>query len=243
MSDPISIFRAAATAIESEAWDEAAALCDPATLSLYKREILSRLETSPYPWTAERLLQFEPDLPREVAEFQAARLAEEADPHRVLDELPGIASVDELRAMTPAKVFAAWLEGQSFNRLLERARGIPDVPDRVLDDAMQFRFRTRYHILGTVEDGVGLTFVVFRREHDSAESAEAEGRPEDRPAGLSDAEFSALQDQHRTYVEFAPLRRQSDGTWRLFAGSTFLGLNNSAFSFGFDGEAEEYGRG
>ena len=243
MSDPISIFRAAAAAVESEAWHEVAALCDPATLSLYKREILSRLEASAYPWTAERLLQLQPDLPVDVAEFQAARLAEAADPHGVLDELPGISSVEQLRATPPAEVFAAWLEGQSFSRQLERARGIPDIPARVLEEAMQFRVRTRYDVLGAVPDGDRITFVVFRREHESAESSVATERPEDRPAGLTDAEVSALQDQHRAYVEFAPLRRQSDGSWRLIAGSGFLGLNHTAFSFGFDGEAADYDGG
>jgi hypothetical protein len=212
MSDPTSVFRAAAAALESEAWDEAAALCDPATLSLYKWEVLARLE--------------------------AARFAEAADPQHVLDEMPGISSIDQLRDMPPARVFAAWLEGQSYHRLLERARGLPDIPPGVLDDAMQHRPVTRYQVLGCIEDGDRLAFVVFRREHAFDEPETETPFPEDRPEGLTDAEWSALQDQWRAYVEFAPLRRQPDGSWRLFAGQQFLGLNQSAFSFGFDLEAE-----
>jgi hypothetical protein len=239
MSDPISIFRAAAAAIESEAWEEAAALCDPATLSLYKREILSRMAPPKHPWTAERLLRAQPDLPPEVAEYQAATLGKMSDPQRVLeDELPSISSIEQLREMPPLKVFAAWLRGQSYSSQLERAQRNSSLPPEVIEQALQRPFKTRYHILGSVDDGERLTHVVFRREYDSPSSDDETEAPT-YPADLSDAEVSALEDQQNAYVEFAPLRRQPDGSWRLLAGHGFLGRNNPVFSFGYGDEAEE----
>jgi hypothetical protein len=239
MSDPISIFRAAAAAIESEAWDEAAALCDPATLSLYKREILSRIAPPKHPWTAERLLRASPDLPREVAEFQAMNLAKMSDPQRVLDdEVPSISSIEQLRDMPPLKVFAAWLQGQSYTSQLARAQRNSSMPAEVIVAALQRPFKTRYHILGVVDDGERLTYVVFRREYDSP-SSDDEIEPPGYPEDLSDAELSALEDQQNAYVDFAPLRRQPDGSWRLLAGHGFLGRNNPVFAFGFGGESDE----
>jgi hypothetical protein len=238
MSDPIAVFRAALAAVESEAWDEAASLCDPATLSLYKRELLARFEPARHVWTAERLLKYQPDMPREAAEFQAANMARMADPKHILeDEVPSISSVEELRDMAPAKVFAAHLEGQSHARQVERAQRDSQLPPDVIADALQHPFKTKFHVLGAVADGDRMVHIIFRREYET-DGTEDDADPLLWPGDLTPEELSAVQDQQNANIDFAQLRKQPDGSWRMLAGTAFLGRHNPVLMFGSDDEVE-----
>ena len=236
MSDPVAVFNQASAAVDTEAWDEAASLCDPASLSLFKRELLTRFDAEPEPWTVERLLRFQPDLPREVAEYQVASIARAADPQRMLaDELPTVTSMEELRSMTPAAVFAAWLEGQSQRRHVARAAHETHFPAEMFEQALQNALHTPYEMLGTIYDGEDLAHVVFRPEYKTLPPATMDARSGSR---IPDDERTALEAQQKAYLQFATLRRGHDGSWRLLAGHRFLGRENSGF-FGYDDTAEE----
>jgi hypothetical protein len=239
MSDPTAVFYSAVHALKAKAWEQAAELCDPASLSLFKRELLSRVHSKPSQWTVEQLRRYEPEMPVEVAEYQVAHLNKLSDSRGILsDEVPSIASIDDLEAMAPVSVFAAWLEGNSHERQVERSARHSSMPADVVAEALQHPMDSNYVVLGTVPDGDRLIHVVFRREWVVQNDAdEAEQPDEDLAADLTHEERAVLKDRD-TFVEYSTLRRQSDGRWCMIAGHSFLGRSNPVFMFGSTDEPE-----
>ena len=164
-----------------------------------------------------------------------------ADPKCILeDEVPSISSVEELRDMAPVKVFAAYLEGQSHARQVERVQRESKLPPGVIADALQHPFRTKFHVLGAVADGDRMVHIIFRREYEP-DGTEDEDEQPSWPGGLTAEELSAIQDQQNADIDFAQLRKQPDGSWRMIAGAAFLGRHNPVLMFGSDDEVEDDG--
>lgn len=234
------LFFAFTGVLERGEWAAAASLCDPASLAAFKRGLLERVsptraETT---MTVEQYLKFQPDMPREVAEYQVAEMRRAAASNRVLeDELPGVASAEALRALTPAEVYAAWLEGGSYERQLERSIRSARVPDAVLEELRsQPRPRRTYRVLGSVRDGERLAFILYREEFEYDVTLRREPDPEMAAylAALTPEERELANDPP-PFIQHAAARRQPDGSWKLLADHQMPGRDGMmAISWGED---------
>lgn len=226
--DPLALFRAAAAAIRAEDWRGAADCCDPASLRAFARqtrESFAPAHEAP-PLTVEQLLRDVPDLPRAVAEYQVAQHRRySGHAARLRHDFPGVASVEALLALDDAAVFAAYVEGRSLRRQLERlvadGRADPSIlaePITVPSDYYDFV------PVGWLPDGERLAHVLFHHgngtppEQWTGESARwfAERTPEEQ------ALTRDLTGRGHPFV--ATCRRQPDGTWRLLADHGFQNL-------------------
>lgn len=238
MSNPESVFNEAAAAVDRGDWEQAASLCDPASLSVFKRELLERVDAKQEAWTVERMLQFQPDLPREVAEYQIAQFNGISDAKRVLErEVPSVASVEQLRDMSPVEVFAAWLEGQSYERQVEGMRRETSIPPEVLEVVLRSRPERTFKILGMIPDGDRIAHVVYRQECTWPDDSDDSDETPQPAIDVDPEESSFLADRSQPAPEFSTLRRQGDGSWRMIADHRFLGLGSGGFSVGMADDA------
>jgi len=224
--DPIELVDAAMAATNREDWHGVAALCDPASLAAFRRHMLDRLDPAtiaPHEVTAESLQHGERPMPREVAEQFAAWRRERNDPvHRLREEFPDVASTDELRAMAPAELFAAWLDGRSARRQILRLVAEGRAPAAVAEHLRAGPFPSQSLVaLGVVHDGERFAHVLYRHRHDAEPAAvETHGWA----AALPDDERElALELMHRGHPQVTTCRRQPDGSWRLIADHNLLG--------------------
>lgn len=109
---PEAVARAFLAAMANGRWDGAAALVDPVAMEAAV-DGWRRIELSPPPEvTAETLIRNDPDMPPDVAEWEAARF------RRALDDsgsplshrFARVESVDDLRAMTSVEAMAHHIE-------------------------------------------------------------------------------------------------------------------------------------
>jgi hypothetical protein len=120
---PEAVVRAFIAALESQRWVDAARLVHPTALDRYLERSLSSLRAVAHrpSLTAEDFLRQDPQMPREVAEYQACRAAEGArDYPRFELERAGVASVEELERLSPEQAFARFLEANDLQRSLQR---------------------------------------------------------------------------------------------------------------------------
>ena len=95
---PMDLFEAVVTALREGDLQRAAELCDPVSLRMFHRQLCEQFDSSTgrFGLTAEMLMRASPDMPRDVAEYQIARMRQNSDPERRLrEELPSVASVEE----------------------------------------------------------------------------------------------------------------------------------------------------
>ena len=226
MDDPLALFNAAVAALNDEQWLMAARLCDPVSLSRFRRQQLDQLAPTA-PWhdvTAEEMMKYQPGLSRELAGFQAQVHRDHTRPEFLLKQgFPMLPSVEMLAALGPAELFAAWLEGQSprrqLKRLIERGLAPPEIAEH-LDDMNSPR---KYALLGVISEGESAAYILYREDLGD-ESAMWDGEVGEHVRKLPEGEreleqFLASRAQPRTAV----CRRQADGSWKLLAGHQFLG--------------------
>lgn len=229
--DPLSLFHAITDALQRRDWQAVALLCDPASLVAFKRRLLEQYApTEPAPlMTVEEWLRYQPDTPREVAEYQVAQMNKGRDPATRLQEIPGIRSVEALKALSPPEVFAAWLDSRHPESQFDRLRELGQISDTVADEmgeAIRRELRPRYVPLAAVPDGGKLTHIVVREERTSTpESMDGEER------AWFDRLSAAEQELTRDLAEcgdpqLTTCRRQPDGEWRMLAGYEFLNLGD-----------------
>ena len=165
--DPLDLFRDTVAALNAEDWRAVAAFCDPASLHRFKRTLIEMMTMAPDQTgkiTSAELMRAVPNMPRAVAEYQVAQFRESVNPKRRLNaEVPSIKSREELDSMTPANVFAAWLDGKSLRRQVElevaRGRLTRAAAAAVLE---QTRAPYDFRSLAFVEDGGRIGYVVYR---------------------------------------------------------------------------------
>jgi len=214
-------------------WHAVAALCDPASLIAFRRQQLERIvpTTASPALTVETFLRHQPDMPRAVAEYQVEqyRRNSAALTQRLLESMPGVASANDLRALSPAAAFAAWLEGRSPRRQIERLAAdghILAATAALLGDMSDLH----HHVpLGVVFDGARVAHVAYHVEGD------AEDDPTDEAAEwlarLTVEERDLARDlSGRERPQMETCRRQPDGTWRLLARDDFLSLGSIGYS-------------
>lgn len=224
-SDPVELFQRAVAALNQEEWAEVAHLCDPTSLRVFKRQLLGSLSPAGDQGprlTATELMKAVPGMPRAVAEYQVSRFRESMDPRRRLrDELPSVKSQQELEAMDPADVFAAWLDGRSLRRQIQRSVERRRMSRATANEVISLGLnQLTFRALGVVDDGPRIVHIIYRRD-DGAANASIEA---DAPSGEVDPEVRALwhdlAGRERTMAITA--RRQDDDGWLLVADTDFL---------------------
>lgn len=234
MKDPVELFRAAVDGLEQEKWQEVAGLCDPVSLRAFKQSFLSQFDLAPrVSWSVEQLLRFSPDMPRAVAEYQIVQIHRQSDPAvRLARDFPLVGSIEELRDMEPADVFARWLEGKS-----PRGQILAAVRDGSITEAAAAAHGSElgrlppYESVGAVKDGNDVAYVLYQFAR--AESGEMSDEVKEWMDDLSpeEREFAELALPHPS---IATCRRQPDNTWRLIADHDFLHFGSISIGFSKD---------
>jgi transposase len=230
--DPVSVFNAAADAIDRKDWPAVAALCDPVSLVAFKREFLSSI-TPPNPQmqlTVDDLMRHDPDMSREAAEYQLAQQRKfTGQGYRVANEL-GVESLAEAEAMTPQEFFTAWLDAHSFPRQLERQIADGLVPRDAAKHLMESFPNLRRLAFDAVIEG-NLAYVVYRwlGPNMPGEDTEDEDPEWQQQQALLSDEEKQLQSDLANRPSWTTCRRQSTGEWRLIATQNFMHMGNGLF--------------
>lgn len=203
LTDPLALFNDAVDAIDRADWPAVAALCDPASLEEFRDEMIALVTYQQTPEASFRaidLMRTDPNMPRAVAEWQAQRVREHQDPvRRMHEELPGIESREQLEQMSPAEVFAAWLDGRTISNIVERAWERRQITRAAIDQILgNERPKVVYVALGWVPDGEAIRYVIYR------------------------------QDAPRSRPQAAMIRRQPDGGWLFVASRDLLMIDPTA---------------
>lgn len=223
MNNPADVLAAAFAALNLDDWVGFTELCDPVSLRAFKSETLDHYsyDLADYHVEADDLLETEPDMPREAAEYQAARMNEVTSmAHRLKREFLIVESVDELREMDASRMFVLWLQACSPYR---RAALEPDSEepwesdaawDPPVDDGKKATRGFRYSVVGCVTEGDEIAHVLYRNDH-SVEKIFPEAYAELMSGRPTDEQELARQLHHHSHPQFATCRRQADGLWRL----------------------------
>jgi hypothetical protein len=228
-TDPLAVFRAAVEVLNTEDWAAAAALVDPASLRGLVRQLRERLApvVPSRTITAEEYMESDPGLPRVVAEHYAAEALRHADPTlRLQLELPGVTSVDELRALSPEEVLRHWLDGRSARRQIERLAADGRISPRAatMHESAGFSMYN-YVAIGFLTDGDRLAHVLYR--HDVNPELPWSGDMANWLANLPSDEQTLARDMWVSgHPSVAIVRRQPDGTWRLVVEYDFLNMGS-----------------
>ncbi len=224
-TDPLELFRAAVDAYIAGDYLGVARLADPVSLRVHKRLMLYfyGVRVQPQVLTAEDILQSSPEMPRAVAEYQASQHQQLADPAAQLErELPGVSSLDALRSLDAAQVFAASLDGRSYRRQIERLVAEGHATREAVVSAEQFHaLHFPFVPLGVVEDGPHVAYVVYRQEP-VEEETEASELPEAIAALPDDEQQLERELNGRGLPRLLRCRRQLDGGWLFYADYDFF---------------------
>lgn len=236
---PVAAFNAIVAAFLAEDWERVADLVDPESLVVFHHQVVSGYAVD-LSMTEDDVQHLMTEFPPEVAAYFREQHDRVADPAtRLALELPAVGSLEELRALTPRQLFVRWLESNTMQAHLQRARKLAPLADpAVLEETWEgyqaLAGRREYTVLGVVCDEPDLAHVVYRVEYrspDGEPSRRVLVFPGDQRAGLT-AEESARLERVRQYYDAVgarmrpsttAVRRQPDGTWRLLADLEFLG--------------------
>jgi hypothetical protein len=225
LRSPAEVLNAAFAALNLDDWAGFAALFDPVSLRAFKSETLESYEDSAHDYHVdpEDLLDSEPEMPREAAEYQAARMNEvTSKAHQLKRDFLTVKSVEELRAMDPSRMFVLWLQACSpYRRAALEAENDPSWEvdsawDPPVDGGTKETRGYRYSVIGFIADGPQIARVLYRDDLTidkmfPDEYAELmSGKPDDE-------QELASQLHHNSHPRFATCRKQPDGSWRLVA--------------------------
>ena len=234
VNNPAAVLDAAFDALNLDDWAGFVELCDPVSLRAFKSETLDDYaeDRDEYHVEAEDLLDHEPEMPREAAEYKAARMNEVTSrAHRLKRDFLTVKSVDELREMDASRMFVLWLQARSPYRRAE-LEAESEEPwesnaawEPPVDDGKKPTRGFRYSVIGCVSDGEDVAHVLYRSDH-SIDRIFPEEYAEMMSGRPTDEQELARQLHHHSFPHFATCRRQPDGTWRLVA-DRFLTLVSS----------------
>lgn len=223
MNDPVELFHAVAAALSAEDWDSVVALCDPISMRLFHRQLVSQYQVPVQALTAEVFLQHDPEMPREVAEYRAREHGQRfGDPaERLSRELPAFADLSVLESATPERAFALWLDSHApsrhIARLAETHNLSPEVTTNLRKSLGGFE---NMRAVGAVADGQAISHILFHERMDmEIGPAESTGGF----ASMTEDEQRYARDQWGTqFPHVASCRRQADGSWRMLVEFGFL---------------------
>jgi hypothetical protein len=242
-ADPIALFEETTRRFNAEDWDGVADLCDAASLSAFRRDLLERYTSAPRvtaPFTPEDYLKHYPDMPREVAEYNAKQHQQRGEPlRRLREDMPRINSLEELQALNARGLYAAWLQNQSPRVQIEKqlAAGLasPQAAERALAQIGDFY---SYRPIGMVMDGERISHVLYQGgpPPESWTTYEAmlveSGIPEDQRQLRLDL-------YGHEYPSIFTCRRGPDGEWRLLADHNLSSMGSVVFIANDDDELTE----
>jgi hypothetical protein len=222
-SDALSLFAAVVRALNSEAWRDAADLCDPGSLEEFRRRFLdNHLDTIPP--SAEEIIDEIPDMPRAEAEAEAVRLRDMYDPDESIRFLfPGISDFAELQLLNSHEFFVRWLEGQcprtEIRELVEAGEIAAADAAAVLDPKVRM---WNFVAVGAVSDGPDVVHVVFRFDVSADVLDDVEYELLQDGAGEAEIQLHrALRGRRRPRV--VTCRQQQSGVWKMLAGHDLFG--------------------
>jgi hypothetical protein len=235
-SDPLTLFHAAHAAYTAEEWLALARLCDAASLAAfrdqlvlqYTRELPSRTQL------IESYAGHSPGTPRDVVEQHVDLVRRPAD-ERLRSDLPGVGSVQLLLELSPAEVFAAWMQSQSPRSQIEQGAAAGHAAPAAADAARAaLQTLLACVALGVVFDGDRIAHVIYR----PALPGEVSHQPGDARAGGDDP-LADVDLEGRTHVSALLCRRAADGQWHLVADTGLFGLGFLMYQLDDDGAADE----
>jgi hypothetical protein len=224
IKDPVQLFQTIVARMNAEDWNGAAGLCDPASLSSFRRTILEQFSPNrrPVTITAEQFMKMEPDMPREVAEYNVKRAQKSVDSEgRLQSEFPTVASVAALRALEPADLFAEFLYGRSPKRQLREQAKRGDISKKNADAILQQPLNElQYEPVGFLPDGDRIAHVLYRMKVEV-------------PTGPREDEWLAMVPEEERefakdtlihgHAQMFNCRKQPDGGWLAIADYSFIG--------------------
>jgi hypothetical protein len=230
VNGPADVLAAAFAALNLDDWNGFTDLCDPVSLRVFKRETLESYAdaTEDYHIEPDDLIESEPDMPREAAEYKAAQMNQIASKaHRLKREFLTVKDVDELCAMDASKMFVLWLQAHSPYRRAalephnEEPWELDSDWDPPVDDGKKETRGYRYSVVGSVIEGGEIAHVLYRDDNtvDKIFPEEYAGVMASRPA---DEQELARQLHHHSHPQIVTFRRQADSTWRLVANGYLM---------------------
>ena len=151
-------------AVSARRWEEAALDLDETSLIEYRDSMLALRRRMPPPRevTVEDLMQSDPAMPREAAEYHIALMQRHRNQRTADPEFPSVPSSDSLARLSGLELAIAWLKGQDQRELfLEDLRQMNcSGVDSLLNQWPPFQIA----ILGSVVTDT-LAFVLFSDPH------------------------------------------------------------------------------
>jgi hypothetical protein len=234
-SDPISLFTAAVRLLNAEDWQGVADLCDPVSLSSFKRGLIDSL-APPSPQsqklTATELMKAVPNMPRAVAEYQVTRFRESLDPKlRLREQVPSVKTRAELEALDGAGVFSAWLDGKSLRRQIDRDVELKRMTRAMANEILEQGTKPfNFQALGYLADGERIAHIMYRREKNAR--GPFPRLADLRDAGCTSPEIDLMRDAWgREHPLTVMARIQKDSGWLLVADADFLLVNQVGQGF------------
>jgi hypothetical protein len=137
-----------------------------------------------------------------------------------------------LESMDAVSVFAAWLEGKSLRRQVERDVELKRMSRATANEVVAQGIKSfNFLALGSVADGDRLAHITYRYDADFVGPF-----PDSKDPVLSGRTGAELELMRDTWGREHPLtvmaRRQRDGTWLLVADADFLLVGHGAEGFG-----------
>ena len=158
-------------------WPEAARYLDLDQFDRFRQDFIARSRRGsnegPQP-TVDDLRRRDPDMPREVAEYQIRRMEEQrrryADPTPY--EFARVSSISALRALSPEEAAARWLESRDpqWQVRMQFEQAGCSVPDDVGDIPIPHR-----RLIGLVPDADSLNYAVYREDQGGEQGPAASG--------------------------------------------------------------------
>ncbi len=234
-ADPIALFTAAVDALYAQDFLAVARLCDPMTLTWFKRNQVAQYQSRVVPPSVDQLLAAKPDLPRAAAEWQVSTMQRTTPAARFSRDFPDLASPNELETLSPEDLFARTLRARSrgLGSSNATANASPNASDARSDGPSgESRFpRFSYTPIGFVTDGDDIAHVVYRQSIEAPTHATVPSPHEH----LSDDERALMRKlEGRTPAQIMSCTRQNDGGWLLIADVNFFHLSMgsmTAFAF------------
>ncbi|MEO8578004.1 MAG: hypothetical protein ABI556_14945 [Gemmatimonadales bacterium] len=209
MKNAEDVVTAAFAAINAEDWHELAMLCDPASLSIFKRETLDLLSEYDDGFELENDFGDVPDL-AEMLRF----------------EMANVSSIEEAKAMDPGRVFARWIQAHSISYFSGKddqevacARRDGDRPRIVRS--------YKYAVLGSVADAPDIVDVIYRSTDPLSELYSI--AYEKRLGKLSEDERRIVELIHHRDPLVVTCRKQRDGSWKIIAKRDFILIDSVEF--------------
>jgi hypothetical protein len=238
--DPVQLFQTVLARMNAEDWAGTAALCDPASLTSFRRTMLDQFApTERHVVTADDYLKMEPDMPREVAEYNVKHAQKTVDPDaRIRSEFPSVASFAALRALEPVDFFAEYLYGRSPQRQLRDQAKDGAISKKAADAIFARPFEHfLYEPVGSVTDGDRIAHVLYRLKMDESTDPRADAWLANVPA--DEREFTK-DVQRRGHPQLFLCRKQPDGGWLGVADFQFVGGGMTAFFEKGGGDEYDY---